>query len=90
MRKPTPARGDEPADGLDSSSTRTCVSRARGWTGTRMRSSAKRVLHRRFAGVLAVVIGAAMVGNASAETWRGLTIALEHRCSPNERKRDYP
>ena len=31
-----------------------------------------------------------LAGTASAETWRGLTIALEHRCSPYERKRDYP
>ena len=28
-------------------------------------------------------------GTVSAETWRGLTIAPEHRCSPYERKRDY-
>ena len=26
----------------------------------------------------------------SAETWRGLTLAPEHRCSPYDRKRDYP
>ena len=25
-----------------------------------------------------------------AETWRGLTVAPEHRCSPYDRKRDYP
>ena len=29
-------------------------------------------------------------GSASAETWRGLTVTPEHRCSPYERKRDYP
>ena len=31
----------------------------------------------------------AMVGTASAETWRGLTVAPEHRCSTYDRKRDY-
>ena len=31
-----------------------------------------------------------LVGSASAETWRGLTVAPEHRCSAYERKRDYP
>ena len=30
------------------------------------------------------------VGAAQAETWRGLTVVLEHRCSPYDRKRDYP
>ena len=40
--------------------------------------------------MLAVVVVAAVVGNASAESWRGLTVAPEHRCSPYERKRDYP
>ena len=55
-----------------------------------MRPSAQGILRRRFAGVLAVVVVAAVVGNASAESWRGLTVAPEHRCSPYERKRDYP
>ena len=27
---------------------------------------------------------------AGGETWRGLTVAPEHRCSPYDRKRDYP
>ena len=27
---------------------------------------------------------------SAAETWRGLTVAPEHRCSPYDRKRDYP
>ena len=31
-----------------------------------------------------------LVGTASAETWRGLTVAPEHRCSPYDKKRDYP
>ena len=26
----------------------------------------------------------------SAETWRGLTVAPEHRCAPYDKKRDYP
>ena len=26
----------------------------------------------------------------SADTWRGLTIAPEHRCAPYDKKRDYP
>ena len=32
----------------------------------------------------------AIVGTASAESWRGLTVAPENRCSPYDRKRDYP
>ena len=32
----------------------------------------------------------ALAGAASAETWRGLTVAPEHRCAPYDRKRDYP
>ena len=55
-----------------------------------MRWLGKGICRRRFAGVLAVVVSTAVVGNASAETWRGLTIAPEHRCSPYERKSDYP
>jgi len=31
-----------------------------------------------------------LVGPASAESWRGLTVAPEHRCSAYDRKRDYP
>ena len=38
------------------------------------------------AAVVALILSTA----ASAETWRGLTVAPEHRCSPYERKRDYP
>ena len=30
------------------------------------------------------------VGSASAETWYGLSVAPEHRCSGYDRKRDYP
>ena len=40
--------------------------------------------------ILLGVLGApALVDGARAETWRGLTVAPEHRCSPYDRKRDY-
>ena len=39
--------------------------------------------------LVAVVALAALAGAASAETWGGLTVAPEHRCSPCDRKRDY-
>ena len=39
---------------------------------------------------LAAVSLIALVSTASAETWRGLTVAPEHRCSAYDRKRDYP
>ena len=39
-------------------------------------------------------IGAVMAlspaGAAQGETWRGLTVAPEHRCAPYDKKRDYP
>ena len=31
-----------------------------------------------------------LVAGASAETWRGLVVAPEHRCSDYDKKRDYP
>ena len=31
-----------------------------------------------------------LAGTALAETWRGVTVAPEHRCSPYDKKRDYP
>ena len=31
-----------------------------------------------------------VAATASAETLRGLTVAPEHRCSPYDRRRDYP
>ncbi len=42
-------------------------------------------------GAFALFVVAALfcVDGASAETWRGLTVAPEYRCSPYERKRDY-
>ena len=37
-----------------------------------------------------LVLGFGLVDGASAETWRGLTVAPEHRCAPYDKKRDYP
>ncbi|MDD9981601.1 MAG: excalibur calcium-binding domain-containing protein [Gammaproteobacteria bacterium] len=37
-----------------------------------------------------LVLALGFVPNASAETWRGLTVAPEHRCAPYDKKRDYP
>ena len=37
-----------------------------------------------------LVLAIDLVPDASAETWRGLTVASEHRCSPYDKKRDYP
>jgi len=39
---------------------------------------------------LVVISVSVLTGIASAETWRGLTVAPEYRCSPYDRKRDYP
>ena len=39
---------------------------------------------------LAVVVALGLVAGVSAETWRGLTVAPEHRCAPYDKKRDYP
>ena len=39
--------------------------------------------------LVAAVAVLAPAGAAQAETWRGLTVAPEHRCSPYDRKRDY-
>ena len=46
----------------------------------------------RFFGALCLAFGAlaVTVGNTSAETWRGLTVAPEHRCWPYSKRRDYP
>ena len=41
--------------------------------------------------IATLVAGAlALAGAASAETWRGLTVAPEYRCSAYDRQRDYP
>ena len=40
--------------------------------------------------LLVVCTSLTLEGTASAGTWRGFTVAPEHRCSPYERKRDYP
>ena len=39
---------------------------------------------------LAGVLALGLAHNTSAETWRGLTVAPEHRCSPYDKRRDYP
>ena len=39
---------------------------------------------------LLLLYSLSLAGGASAETWRGLTVAPEHRCAPYDRKRDYP
>ena len=39
---------------------------------------------------LAAVLGLGLAAAAAAETWRGLTVAPEHRCSSYDKKRDYP
>lgn len=40
-----------------------------------------------FVYLLVVILAAVETG---AETWRGLAVVPEHRCSPYDRKRDYP
>ena len=39
---------------------------------------------------IAAVAALGLVAGVSAETWRGLTVAPEHRCAPYDKKRDYP
>ena len=39
---------------------------------------------------LVAVVALGLVASASAETWRGRTVAPEHRCAPYDKKRDYP
>ena len=39
---------------------------------------------------LAGLVALGFVDAPSAETWRGLTVAPEHRCAPYDNKRDYP
>ena len=39
---------------------------------------------------IAAVFAFGLAAGASAETWRGLTVAPEHRCAPYDKKRDYP
>ena len=36
------------------------------------------------------VLALGFVHSTVAETWRGLTVAPEHRCAPYDKKRDYP
>ena len=40
--------------------------------------------------VSAVLFATLASSQDTAETWRGLVVAPEHRCSPYDRKRDYP
>ena len=40
--------------------------------------------------ILVVLAAVALAGTASAETWRGLTVAPENRCSAYHKKADYP
>ena len=54
----------------------------RSWTSARGRTASHLLVL--VAGVLA------LPSAASAETWRGLVVAPEQRCSPYDRKRDYP
>ena len=39
---------------------------------------------------MVAVVAFAIAGTASAETWRGLTVTSENRCSPYDKKADYP
>ena len=39
---------------------------------------------------LAGILALGLVDLASADTWRGLTVAPEHRCAPYDKKRQYP
>ena len=38
---------------------------------------------------LTIVAVLGLIHAASAETWRGLTVAPEHRCAPYDKRRDY-
>ena len=40
--------------------------------------------------VAMLVVGVGLAPGAAAETWRGLTVAPEHRCSEYDKRRDYP
>ena len=40
--------------------------------------------------VLSVLLGTMAFSQGISETWRGLLLAPENRCSPYERKQDYP
>ena len=42
------------------------------------------------AAVASLAAGLALAPALAAETWRGLTVAPEHRCSPYDKRRDYP
>ena len=40
--------------------------------------------------VAVLVLGFSLVHAVAAQTWRGLAVALEHRCAPYDKKREYP
>ena len=42
----------------------------------------------RCSGLVAAIVAFALGGTVAAETWRGLTVAPENRCSPCDRTRD--
>ena len=39
---------------------------------------------------IAAFLALGLADSASADSWRGLTVAPEHRCAPYDKKRDYP
>ena len=54
--------------------------------------TALRSWHRTLLGLwcIGAVMSLTPAGAAQGETWRGLTVAPEHRCAPYDKKRDYP
>lgn len=51
-----------------------------GWTDSPSRTGC----------LVAFALLVTLAGTAAAETWRGLTVAPENRCSAYDEKRDYP
>ena len=58
--------------------------------GSRAQTGGERRSARLRCRILVVLAGIALAGTASAETWRGLTVAPENRCSPYDKAADYP
>ena len=56
----------------------------------RVRACSLRPLSRLGLGCLAGILALGFVDDVSAETWRGLVVAPEHRCAPYNKRRDYP
>ena len=68
------------------------MSSSKSCTGFRIRRPDEGRRPASLVGPKCVVLLAAVLlvdGACAAETWRGLTVAPEHRCSPYDRKRDY-